>query len=184
MDLVKILKNLTKPVIEPKPCGNKAIRCSNCHLIGHKAEGNYGKKSCPNPPCTNYFRCGQDKFHSDYRLENRQIEDEIRKEVKTLEQEKESVASYTTTSHSFNSIMRSRLKATNMKNYSNSAILMKDLIILKKHYNSIVPAQNGTDKEGIDTVLKENEPTVMPLKTVKDQVKNLDFESDDSDENI
>ena len=70
-ELEKLLKKLNKPVQEPMPCGSRSVRCSNCHVLGHKAEGNYGGKSCPNAPCTNYFRCGQDKFHPDYKLEKK-----------------------------------------------------------------------------------------------------------------
>lgn len=35
----KMDENLLAPVTEPEPCGIRVLRCSNCHRIGHKAEG-------------------------------------------------------------------------------------------------------------------------------------------------
>lgn len=82
-DIQKVYENLLAPVTEPEPCGIRVLRCSNCHRIGHKAEGNSGKKSCPNDKCTNYFKCGQERFHNDFRQEKRQVEDNM----KTLKRE-------------------------------------------------------------------------------------------------
>lgn len=96
-EIQKAYGNLLAPVTEPEPCGIRVLRCSNCHRIGHKVEGNSGKKSCPNDKCTNYFKCGQERFHNDFRQEKRQVEDNmktLKREIKDLEAEKAMLESY------------------------------------------------------------------------------------------
>lgn len=44
-DIQKVYENLLAPVTKPEPCGIRVLRCSNCLRIGHKAEGNSGKKN-------------------------------------------------------------------------------------------------------------------------------------------
>lgn len=46
-EIQKAYENLLAPVTEPELCGIRVLRCSICHRIGHKAEGNSGKKILP-----------------------------------------------------------------------------------------------------------------------------------------
>ena len=46
------LKELSRNVTEPPQEGQyKSIICGNCHLQGHRDEGNKNKAACKNPPC-------------------------------------------------------------------------------------------------------------------------------------
>ncbi|CAG2223338.1 unnamed protein product [Mytilus edulis] len=86
----------------------------------------------------------------------KQVEEElklVKKDIKNLELENDTVISYSNSAHSFNALMRHRLKATNPHKYSNSASLMKDLITLKKHYQNNVPSTEQNDKRVFSDIL-------------------------------
>lgn len=156
-DIQKVYENLLAPVTEPEPCGIRVLRCSNCHRIGHKAEGNSGKKSCPNDICTNYFKCGQERFHNDFRQEKRKVEDNmktLKREIKDLEAEKAMLESYQMNTNSFASVMRDRLKKSNPSKYSKSSFLLKDIIILKKHYKNEIPPPSINDAEEFARIIE------------------------------
>ena len=40
--------------------------CGNCHIRGHRSDGNKKNDKCNAPPCTSYFMCGQKKKHSEH----------------------------------------------------------------------------------------------------------------------
>lgn len=112
-------------------------------------------------------------------IDLKKIEEEIRevkKQVKNMEQENESVISYSNSAHSFNALMRPRMKAINPSRYSNSANLMKDLITLKKHYNNNVPTKDQNDKKVFSEVLKDFD-SMLEKGNTKDE--KLSEESDD-----
>lgn len=97
-------------------------------------QGNFGEKSCPNEKCTNYFKCGQERFHNDFRQEKRQVEDNmktLKRDIKDLGAEMAMLESYQTNTNSCASVMRERLKKSNSSKYSKSSSLLKDIIILK-----------------------------------------------------
>lgn len=83
------------------------------YRIGHKADGNSGKKNLAQiKKCTNYFKCGQERFHNDFWQEKRQVEDNmktLKREIKDLEAERAMLESYQTITNSFASVMRGRL---------------------------------------------------------------------------
>ena len=61
------LEELSRNVTEPPQEGQyKSIICGNCHLRGHRAEGNKNKAACKNPPCVLYVSCGQRRKHPEH----------------------------------------------------------------------------------------------------------------------
>lgn len=158
-EINKVYENLLAPVSEPEPCGIRILRCSNCHRIGHRAEGNSGRKSCPNEKCTNYFKCGQERFHNDFRQEKRQVEENLKslkREIKDLEAEKAMVESYQQSGNSFSSVMRERLRKSNPSKYIKSSALLKDIIILKKYYKNEIPPQSTNDAEEFRSIIEKS----------------------------
>lgn len=97
------------------------------YRIGHNADGNSGKKSCLIEKCTNYFKCGQERFHNDFWQEKRQVEDNmktLKREIKDLEAER-ALESYQTNTNSFASVMREHLQKSYPSKYPKSSYLLK-----------------------------------------------------------
>ena len=52
--------------MEPPRVGSYNSICGNCHIRGHRSDGNKKNDKCNAPPCTSYFMCGQKKKHSEH----------------------------------------------------------------------------------------------------------------------
>ena len=46
-------------VVEPRRARSYNSICGNCHIRGHRNDGNKKNDKCNAPPCTSYFMCGQ-----------------------------------------------------------------------------------------------------------------------------
>ena len=53
------LRELELQVVEPPRVGSYNSICGNCHILGHRSDGNKKNDKCNAPPCTSYFMCGQ-----------------------------------------------------------------------------------------------------------------------------
>ena len=61
------IEELSRSVTEPPPEGNyKNIVCGNCHLQGHRVDGNRNNIACTKAPCISYISCGQRKKHPEH----------------------------------------------------------------------------------------------------------------------
>ena len=61
------IDELSRNVTEPPPEGNyKSIICGNCHLRGHRVDGNKNNTACTKAPCISYISCGQRKKHPEH----------------------------------------------------------------------------------------------------------------------
>lgn len=61
---------------------------------------------------------------------------------------------YQMNTNSFASVMRDRLKKSNPSKYSKSSFLLKDIIILKKHYKNEIPPPSINDAEEFARVIE------------------------------
>ena len=79
-------------LVEPPRVGNYgSMVCGNCHIRGHRAEGNRGNGSCKSPPCNSYIPCGQKKKHPEHFEEIRKMKKQLKdlqKEIDTAKTEK------------------------------------------------------------------------------------------------
>ena len=55
------IRELELDIIEPPRVGTYNSICGNCHIRGHRSEGNQRNGSCNAAPCTSYYNCGQKK---------------------------------------------------------------------------------------------------------------------------
>lgn len=62
--------------------------------------------------------------------------------------------SYQMNTNSFASVMRDRLKKSNPSKYSKSSFLLKDIIILKKHYKNEIPPPSINDAEEFARIIE------------------------------
>lgn len=73
------IRELELDIIEPPRVGSYNTICGNCHIRGHRSEGNQRNGSCNATPCTSYYNCGQKKKHKEHF-------DEIKKRKKELKE--------------------------------------------------------------------------------------------------
>ena len=57
------IRELELDIIEPPRVGTYNTICGNCHIRGHRSEGNQQNGSCNAAPYTSYYNCGQKKKH-------------------------------------------------------------------------------------------------------------------------
>jgi hypothetical protein len=92
------LEELSRNVTEPPQQGQyRSIICGNCHVRGHRAEGNKNKAACKNPPCVLYISCGQRRKHPEHfeqikRLNKRRKK--LAEELDTIEKNKKNLAAF------------------------------------------------------------------------------------------
>ena len=60
------IRELELDIIEPPRVGTYNSICGNCHIRGHRSEGNQRNGSCNAAPCTSYYNCGQKKKHKEH----------------------------------------------------------------------------------------------------------------------
>ena len=81
------IRELEIDVVEPPRVGSYATMiCGNCHIRGHRAEGNRGG-SCKSPPCQSFISCGQKKKHPEHTEEIRKM----KKQLKEVQKETDTV---------------------------------------------------------------------------------------------
>ena len=79
------IRELELDVVEPPQVGNYRIICGNCHVRGHRADGNQRNDSCKAPLCTSLFSCGQRKKHPEHFDEIRKMKKQLKEIVKEIE---------------------------------------------------------------------------------------------------
>ncbi|XP_071153218.1 uncharacterized protein [Mytilus edulis] len=158
-DLMSRRRDMDILVVDPDPIGPyKTTRCGNCHLRGHKADGNRGNKPCSLSPCKDWRDCGQKDKHPEFKKESKQIDREIKtvdKEMDELKTELARISSFEEkTTTSFISVIKERLRAIDKLKYLNTNILMRDVIALKDYYKSDIPCHpHSQDKDEFSRIL-------------------------------
>ena len=72
-------------VVEPRRARSYNSICGNCHIRGHRNDGNKKNDKCNAPPCTSYFIYGQKKKHSEHFEEIKKRKRELKKVTREIE---------------------------------------------------------------------------------------------------
>ncbi|CAG2212602.1 unnamed protein product [Mytilus edulis] len=183
-DYVHKRRQMDLIISDPDPIGPlKSTRCGNCHMRGHKADGNRGNKPCTLPPCNSWKDCGQKDKHTDYKVQCKQFDKDIKNADKEIEEMSGEIARLTSfqekANSSFIGVIKERLRQTNKKKYINSNVLMRDVIYLKDFFNNEIPNHpQSLDEEEFSQILNDRAKKTLARYQIK---KNIIYE-DISDE--
>ena len=90
---------MNRPILELPHSGKyKTIVCGNCHVLGHRSEGNKNNTNCLQEPCYSYIRCGQRKktsgaFRRNIRTLTKRCK-QLKSDIDILRQDKQNLVSY------------------------------------------------------------------------------------------
>lgn len=143
--------------------------CGNCHIRGHRAEGNRGS-SCKSPPCQSFISCGQKKKHPEHTEEIRKMKKqlkEVQKEIDTVTMEKKNFDSFQSKSISaFSSAVTPRLTKAFPEKYSLTTAqgileLQKDIATLRLACcNKIPSCADSSDRELFTSLLDKQKEII------------------------
>ena len=150
------LKELSRNVTEPPQEGQyKSIICGNCHLRGHRAEGNKNKAACKNPPCILCVSCGQSKKHPEHFEEIKKLSKrrkQLTEKLDILDKNKKHLAAFESKTISvFTTAVTGRLTKAFPDCYDTRAAagkikLQKDIATIRIACNNKVPAVSTNDR--------------------------------------
>ena len=145
--------------------------CGNCHIRGHRAEGNRANGSCKSSPCNSYISCGQKKKHPEHFEEIRKMKKQLKdlqKEIDTVAMEKKNFDSFQSKSISaFSSAVTPRLAKAFPEKYSlrtaqGKLELQKDIATLRLACaNKILPLADSISDRELFTSLLDKQRNVM-----------------------
>ena len=139
-----------------------AITCGRCH------QGNHTKRRCVDPPCTTSISCGKIKFHkSELKVvENKKVQ--LKKLIcdkVSLEAESKKIReTITTTVKTFPQAIKTALINSNKKEYLTihdskfvplTTRINRDISILQKYYNGIIPSDLEQESSLFQTIIAE-----------------------------
>ena len=167
------IRELELDVAEPLYVGNYRTVCGNCHVRGHRADGNRNKGACSAPACTSYFTCGQKKKHPEHFEQIRQAKKRLKdvtKELDNVNLEKKNLAAFQSKSISaFATAITPRLIRAFSDKYSLKTAkgkqeLQKDIATLRVGCNNTVPENAGADKELFTSLLEQTQVMMSGMK--------------------
>ena len=92
------LEEMNRPIVEPPQLGQyKTIIYGNCHICGHRAEGNKNNAACVKTICVSYACCGQQKKPPEHFDEVRRLtrhRKQLKSEVDILDKNKKNLAAF------------------------------------------------------------------------------------------
>ena len=158
------IRELELNVAEPLPAGTYETICGNCHIRGHRADGNRRNDACNLSPCTSYYSCGQKKKHPEHFDEIKSAKKKLRdinKEIDSAEVERKNIESFQSKSISaFSSAVTPRLLKAfgdkySLKTSKGKLILQKDIATLRAACENKIPEQTGNDRQLFTTLLEQ-----------------------------
>ena len=153
--------------------GNYRSVCGNCHIRGHRADGNRNKNACKSTPCTSYFTCGQKQKHPEHFEEIRKVRKEIKdvsREIDDASLEKRNITAFQSKSISaFASAITPRLTRVfgdkySLKTAQGKLQLQKDISILRAACNNKIPENTGNDQELFTLLLEKQTNAICVVK--------------------
>ena len=90
--------------MEPPRVGSYNSICGNCHIRGHRSDGNKKNDKCSAPHCTSYVMCGQQKKHSEHFEEIKKRKRELKEvthEIEKVNMEKKNLEAFQSKSIGF-----------------------------------------------------------------------------------
>ena len=164
------IRELEIDVVEPPRVGSYATMiCGNCHIRGHRAEGNRGG-SCKSPPCQSFISCGQKKKHPEHTEEIRKMKKqlkEVQKEIDTVTMEKKNFDSFQSKSISaFSSAVTPRLTKAFPEKYSLTTAqgkleLQKDIATLRLACCNKIPSRADSSYRELFTSLLDKQKEII-----------------------
>lgn len=164
------IRELEIDVVEPPRVGSYATMiCGNCHIRGHRAEGNRGG-SCKSPPCQSFISCGQKKKHPEHTEEIRKMKKqlkEVQKEIDTVTMEKKNFDSFQSKSISaFSSAVTPRLikafpEKYSLKTAQGKLQLQKDIATLRLACCNEIPSRADTSDRELFTSLLDKQKEII-----------------------
>ncbi|VDI02663.1 Hypothetical predicted protein [Mytilus galloprovincialis] len=142
-DYVHKRRQMDLIISDPDPIGPlKSTRCGNCHKRDPKADGNRGNKPCTLPPCNSWKDCGQKDKHTDYKVQCKQFDKDIKNADKEIEEMSGEIARLTSfqekANSSFIGVIKERLRQTNKKNFFNNEIPNHPQSLDKEEFSQIL----------------------------------------------
>ena len=163
IDIDKIKSDIES--IKPTDCSDGdsvAITCGRCH------QGNHTKRRCVDPPCTTSISCGKIKFHkSELKIvENKkvQLKKLIRDKVSLEAESKKIRETIASTVKTFPQAIKTALINSNKKEYLTihdgkfvplTTRINRDISILQKYYNGIIPSDLEQESSLFQTIIAE-----------------------------
>ncbi len=150
------IDELSRPIVEPPPQGTyKTIVCGNCHLRGHRAEGNKNNAACTKPACLSYVSCGQRKKHAEHFDEIKNLKKRhkaLKEELDTVDKNKKNLAAFESkTISAFSVAVTGRLLKAFPDRYDTKTAtgkikLQKDIATIRMASNNKVPPVSLDDR--------------------------------------
>ena len=169
---------MNRPIMEqPHSRQYKTVVCGNCHVRGHRSEGNKNNAPCLEEPCYSYISCGQKKKHPEHFEEIRTLTKrckQLKQEIEILKQDKQNLVAFESKSiSSFTTIVTSRLiKAFPDRYNPRSAIgkikLQKDIVTIRLACNGKIPIFTtvGDDRNQFLNCLKNSKIVLTKSTTL------------------
>jgi len=111
--------------------------CSKCHTTGHS------KSTCSSTVCTDVTSCKVRDKHPELKTEISELQSELKQLQKKHDDAKKDLETFALSRQraatNFFSVMRPRLKATNLHKYANRSDLDNDLLVLERALGKKVP---------------------------------------------
>lgn len=157
------IKELELDVVEPPRVGTYNIICGNCHIRGHRSEGNQRNGSCRAPPCTSYYHCGQKKKHKEHleEIKKRKKElKEINRDIDDITAEKKNLDAFQSKSISaFSTAVTPRLLKAFGDKYSPRTAkgkleLQRDIATLRLACNNKIPPCSENERDMFSSLLQ------------------------------
>ena len=167
------IRDLEIPVEEPMRIGTYRTVCGNCHIRGHRADGNRNNDACNAPECVSYFMCGQKNKHPEHFDElkkNKKDLKDLTKEIENAQLEKKNLIAFQSKSISaFATAITPRLTRAFSEKYSlktakGKLALQKDISIIRAACKNKIPENTGDDKGLFTTLLEQQENVMSELK--------------------
>ena len=182
------IRELELNVVEPPQVGNYNVVCGNCHIRGHRSEGNRRNGSCSAPSCTSYYQCGQKNKHKEHFEEIRRRKKELKeisREIDAAAMEKKNLETFQSKSISaFSVAVTPRLLKAFVDKYSPRTAtgkleLQKDIATLRLACKGKIPPLpvSGSDRDLFSSLL-QNQRKEMGI----DKHSDLSFTQQDRGE--
>ena len=151
-----------KSVLDYSNGDTVAITCGRCH------QGNHTKRRCVDPPCTTSISCGKIKFHKTELkvIESKkvQLKKLIREKVSLESESKKIRETIASTVKTFPQAIKTALINSNKKEYLTihdgkfvplTMKINRDISILQKYYNGLIPNDLEQESSLFQTIIAE-----------------------------
>ena len=154
--------------------------CGNCHIRGHRSDGNKKNDKCNAPPCTSYFMYGQKKKHSEHfeEIKKRKRElKEVTREIEKVNMEKKNLEAFQSKSISaFATAVTQRLLKAFPEKYSprtpgGKLALQKDIATLRIDCNNKIPSVADDERNMfLELLEKQRQLSALEINPISVQI--------------